>query len=461
MKRRDFLRHSAGAALGSRLLLPFGSLGLTGAALAADGRHKGLADYKALVCVFLGGGNDAFNMIVPRDATTHGIYSNARGGSLVIDRSAAEALPLNPLVAPDGGGEYGLHPGMEGIRQLFDSGDCAVVANVGPLLYPVSRAAFQAGSVPVPPQLFSHSDQQLFWETSWPDATERNGWGGRIADLLHTSNLSQVSMCVSLSGSNMFQVGRVVQPYFMGVDGTETVFFTEGDWQQRRRDSFDAIRQLAASSSSHVFERAYAGIMQRALDNHALVSAALASVPEPQTTFPDSPLGRQLQMVARLIAARGSLGMSRQIFYVVDHGYDTHDDQLEQHAGLLANLSACLHAFHAATVDLGVADAVTSFTASDFGRSVSVNGDGTDHGWGGHHLVVGGAVQGRRFYGRMPDLTREGPDDAGWGQIIPTTAVDQYAATLARWFGVSDAQIADVVVPNIGRFATADLGFMG
>ncbi len=459
MNRRDFLRRSVlGAAASGALFSQFGTLRLAHAAAAA----KGLPDFKALVCVFLYGGNDAFNMIVPRDIATHDVYSASRGGGLVIAREDAVAMALDPLFVPDGGGDYGMHPSMGGLRSLFISGQCAVVANVGPLLYPISKAELEAGSVPTPPQLFSHSDQQLHWETSWPDSVERNGWAGRVADAMIEANDNlQIPACISLSGANTLQVGRTVQPYFMGAYGSESIFFTQGEWQQNRRASFEAIRQLGAADGSHVFERAYAGIMRRALDTHELVSAALAATPVPATAFPDSYLGAQLRMVARLIAARSRLGMSRQIFFVSDGGYDTHDNQLDQQAALLSNLSASLSAFHAATVELGVVNSVTSFTASDFGRTVSVNGDGTDHGWGAHHLVVGGAVQGRRFYGRMPDLTFEGPDDAGWGQIIPTTSVDQYAGTLARWFGVSDSDLHSLVLPNLGRFTTDDLGFMG
>jgi len=456
MHRRDFIRSSLLAAAGSGTLFGMpGTLRLAQAALP-----KGLPDFKALVCVFLHGGNDSFNTIVPRDSATHATYASARGGNLVIARDVAAQLPLAPLSAPDGGGEYGLHPSLGDLHPLFDSGDCAIVANVGPLLYPTSKAELEAGSVPTPPQLFSHSDQAVHWQTSWPDASERNGWLGRVADAMVEANDNrQLSTCISLDGANTLQVGRVMQPYFMSATGSESVFFIANEWQQQRRDAFSALRELARGNDAHPFERAYGGIMQRALDTHALVSAALEATPAPATEFPESWLGAQLAMVAQMIAARSALGMSRQIYYVSHGGYDTHDNQLEQQATLLAELGAALSAFHAATVELGVANDVTAFTASEFGRTVSVNGDGTDHGWGGHHFVLGGAVQGRRIYGRMPQLAVGGPDDAGWGQIIPTTAVDQYAATLVRWFGVPAAEL-EAVLPNLGRFAVADLGFM-
>jgi uncharacterized protein (DUF1501 family) len=206
-------------------------------------------------------------------------------------------------------------------------------------------------------------------------------------------------------------------------------------------------------------QRAYAGVVRRTMANHEMVAAALAGAPALATSFPDTYFGQQLRMVARLIAVRSTLQMSRQIFFVGLGGFDTHATQLADHAQILSDLSASMTAFHAATVELGVDQAVTQFTASDFGRTLSINGDGTDHGWGGHHFVVGGAVTGRRFYGTMPSLVRGGPDDADYGQVIPTTAVDQYAATLSKWFGLSDTDRADVF-PNLGRFATPNLGFM-
>ena len=462
MKRRDFLRRSLCGFAGLGAYGAAGTLGnlkLLSAAMAAGNLGKGVPDYKALVCVFQYGGNDPFNTIIPRDNATHSDYLAARG-ALAIGQVDANGLPLNPLSAPAGGGEYGLHPGMQRLQGLFNGGQCAVVANVGPLLHPISKTEYQNGSVPVPPQLFSHDDQSFQWQTAWPDSATSTGWAGRMADAMIAANgSSQVSMCMSLAGSNTWQVGNVVQPYFVGAYGLENVFFIDGEWQQQRRDSFNAIRQLAASPQAPLFERAYAGIMDRALTNHALIQAALDSTPELATVFPDNYLGAQLRMVARMISIRAALGMQRQIFFVADGGYDTHDDQLAQHAALLPNLSACLGAFYDATVELGVASDVTSFTASDFGRTLSVNGDGTDHGWGSHHFVIGGGVNGGHFYGTMPSLVNEGPDDAGWGQIIPTTAVDQHAATLARWFGVSTGDLGDVL-PNIGRFASSDLGFM-
>ena len=478
MKRRDFLRQSllASAASGA-LFTQFGQLKLLNAAINARAGGKGLGDFKALVCVFQHGGNDGFNMLVPSSGAARTAYLAARGELAIgsTPSNPAPLLALSPLQAPSDGASYGLHPGMQGVQQLFAGGQCAVVANVGPLLYPISKAEFQQESVPVPPQLFSHSDQSLAWQTSWTDSTTRTGWGGRLVDaVLAGQELPAVSSCISLDGANVLQVGDVAQPYFMDSAGGQSLFFIENEWNQDRRASFLAIQQLARESGGHVFERSHARVMDRALDNFARVSAALASAPTLQTTFPDSYLGRQLAMVARLIAVHGALGQSRQLYFVSQGGYDTHNGQLGEHQQLLPDLSNCLKAFYDAGAELGMADSVTSFTASDFGRTVSINGDGTDHGWGGHHVVVGGAVRGKAFYGVAPPVSigntaaAEDQWHIGQGRLIPSTSVDQYAATLARWFGVADNELAGIL-PNLRNFGAAagfpgyptNLGFLG
>lgn len=460
--RRDFLRTSLYAALGGvGLHSALGSLRLISAAAAQ--RPYVFGDYKALVCVFLFGGNDSFNTLAPVSGTERSDYVGSRGDI------AVAAGELHALTPADGGGpaNYGLHPAMSGLAELFNTGKAAIVANVGGLLYPVTQAQYQAGTVPVPPQLFSHSDQSVQWQTSRPDDASANGWGGRVADLLQSANSGPAPMSISLGGNNPFQRGAVVQPYGIGTEGVERLsysdngpeaWFLEGD-NAAGAAAWDAL--IEPGTQAHLLERAFAGSVRRSVDNYRIIAAALGEPPLWTTPFPpDNDLAAQLQMVARLIGARGALGMSRQVFYVSVGGYDTHAAQLNDHPYLLSQLSQALQAFHAATVQLGVESGVTTFTASDFGRSLSVNADGTDHGWGGHHFVLGGAVRGKRYYGTLPSLAPAGnPDDTGYGQIIPTTAVDQYAATLARWFGVDAGGIAGIL-PNLGRFGTTDLGFM-
>jgi uncharacterized protein (DUF1501 family) len=292
------------------------------------------------------------------------------------------------------------------------------------------------------------------WQTSVPDQPPRNGWGGRIADLLISLNGSaQISMSISLAGTNTFQVGNNVFEYQMSPDGVTSL----NNYNGRTKTALDSIIALP---HQNLFEAEFSKITRRSLDNAALLSTALAGI-NLTTFFPaNNNLADQLKMVAKMIAARDTLGMSRQIFFCAVGGYDTHGDQLAAHTNLYNELNAGLASFYQATVDLGVADKVTTFTASDFGRTFPVNnGAGSDHGWGNHQLVMGGAVKGGDLYGHMPALVVNGPDDTDEGRWIPTTSVDEYSATLAKWFGVTPTDMA-TVFPNLSRFANPDLGFM-
>jgi uncharacterized protein (DUF1501 family) len=455
MKRRDFIQRALCATASSALFTSFaGKLSLAHAA-ALSGRRLLGGDYRALVCVYLYGGNDAFNMLVPTSTSEYNEYATARGNLAL---PSANLLSLNPSVAPVGGASFGLNPAMPLLRGLFNQtqSPLAIAANVGPLLYPITKAEYQNGTVPVPKQLFSHSDQSVTWLQTQADALDRRGWGGRLADMFHVTNTNQqLSMNISVDGENVFQAGDEVIPYFVDENGAQGIDAVQ-PWNADRRAAFLALRDAVHGNA---LQRQYAGVMRRSMDNEIMINNALDGETALATSFPDTRLGRQLRMVARLINVRSDLEMQRQIFYVGLGGFDTHDNQLADQSDGLAELDGALAAFHAATTEMGVANSITTFTASEFGRTTSVNGDGTDHGWGSHHLIMGGAVNGRRIYGIPPNLTVEGPDDAGWGQIIPTTSVDQYAATIARWYGVPAADMA-TVFPNIGRFATADLGFM-
>ncbi len=464
--RRQFLRRSIAAALGgASVYSALGNLRLVAAAAARP--RAVLGDYRALVCVFLYGGNDSFNTVVPTGGAMQADYVRSRG-------ELALTSGLHALVPAAGGGPagYGLHPAMPELAALFNSGQAAIIANVGTLLYPISQAEFQAGTVPSPPQLFSHDDQSTQWQTSRPDDANANGWGGRMADLLYTANAGAIPMSITLSGSNRFQRGAIVNPYAMDPYGVTRLSYSDDgpeSWVLAGDNSAGAAAWEALvepGTQAHVLERAYAEAASRSVANYRLIDAALGTPPEWSVPFPDTDLGNQLRMVAELVAVRGTLGMSRQVFFVSSGAWDTHSEQLADQQANLQELSQALAAFHAATVQLGIADSVTAFTASDFGRSLAVNGNGTDHGWGGHHFVLGGGVRGQRFYGTLPSLApyedgnpASNPDDTGYGQLIPTLAVDQYAATLARWLGVDAGGIADIY-PNLGRFELADLGFM-
>jgi uncharacterized protein (DUF1501 family) len=463
--RRDFLRKSINAALGGASL--YSAMG-TMQAIAAAAQPGVFSDYRALVCVFLFGGNDACNTIIPYDATYYPIYSSTRGGAagLAIAQASVQAqalmAPSSGVGSSGDGAFYGLHPGLAPLTGLFNTGKAAVIANAGTLLRPTTQAQYQSGSYPVPPQLFSHDDQANYWQTSRPDDVNANGWGGRVADLLYTGNPNQtLSMSISLGGENLFQRGTSVDQYQVDANGVQDLNYQGVYQNDAGAAAFNTLR--AAGTQAHVLERGYANAMNRAVANYTTVRAAINGV-SLTTQFPTSSLGKQLQMVATLIKARGALNMAtgRQVFFVAVDGYDTHGDQRVRHQDVLTDLGLSLKAFYDASVELSLANKITAFTASDFGRTLSINSDGTDHGWGGHHFVVGGDVVGKRFYGKMNSVAQNAnPDDAGYGQVIPTTAVDQYAATLARWIGVDNTGIA-TIFPNLGTyFPAGELGFLG
>lgn len=463
MKRRDFLRKSICTALGGvGLYSALGNLKLVEAAVRGYG-PKAFNDYKALVCVFMHGGNDALNMVVPRSGTQYNQYAEARA-TLALPQDAL--LPLDHLAdgPPSDGGNYGLQSaigdgdpvGTSGLQALFNSGRAAVVANVGTLIAPVTKAQYHARSVPLPPQLFSHNDQQNYWQTSRSDDSRNLGWGGRIADLLLDANPgATIPMVVALNSESGLGRAALTNQYVLGTNGPREYGHL---WNAERRAA--ALALMQQGTQMHALERGFASAFNRSVDNAAALTEALEGAPALGTVFPDTHLAQQLRMVAQLISVRTSLSLKRQIFFVSIGGFDHHDDLLGDQPRLLAEVAQALAAFHDATVELGVANSVAAFTASDFGRTLSSNGDGSDHGWGAHHFAVGGAVRGGRFYGTMPQLVNDGPDDVGWGQIIPTTSVDQYAATLARWFGVGNPEL-DLIFPNLGNFGTRDLGFMG
>jgi uncharacterized protein (DUF1501 family) len=411
------------------------------------------ADYRALVCVFLFGGNDSFNMLVPRSSAEYNAYAAARQNLAI---AQDQLLAINPLDA--GGAQYGVHPSMPGLQSLFEQEAAALVVNVGPLLEPTTKAQYQAKTVALPPQLFSHNDQQSQWHGLRGKTQSDTGWAGRMADLIRSNVANQqLATNLSLNGNTLFQSGDDTVAYSMGQTGPLTFAgFGAAGLQREQRLAFERIVGAPYDST---YARAYAAVQQRAVQAADRVKSAIDQAPVLATVFPISPLGQQLQTVARMIAVRDRLAMQRQVFFVATGGFDSHDDQLVNQPGLLANVSECIAAFYAATVELGVAQAVTTFTQSDFGRTLTSNGDGTDHAWGGVQIVVGQSVRGRRLIGRYASLALGGPDDVGGGRMIPGVSADQYAATLARWFGIADADLPQVA-PHIGYFSQRDLGFM-
>ena len=452
INRREFLRHSSAAAATTAFAHYPGMAFSQGMGVSAP-----FGDYKALVCLFMFGGNDSYNMLVPRSTPEYNAYAASRQ-NLALQQT--NLLPINPLT-PDGA-QYGLHPSMTGMQTLFEQGRAAFIANMGPLVEPTTKDQYFNQSVLLPPQLFSHNDQQDQWHSLKGATVSNTGWAGRIADLIRTNVANQqLATNVSLFGSSLFQSADETIAYVMGNNGPVpfTGFSSSGDpndlfFQQRL-----AFERVLNAEYDTIYERGYADVQRRAVETIDLVQGALDDPGRQQVTtvFPQSQLGNQLRTVAEMIAARDTLQMERQIFFVATGGFDTHDDQVLLQPGLLGGISDAVAAFYDATIELGVSNAVTTFSMSDFGRTLTSNGDGSDHGWGGHSFVVGDAVAGQDIYGIFPDLSLGSFDDVGGGRMIPTTSADQYAATLSRWFGVDESDMLSVA-PNIGNFIQQDLG---
>lgn len=444
-----------------------------------------LTGYKALVCLFMGGGNDANNWIVPTDGTSYAEYAGLRG---ILALPQSSLLTLNKPVSAGGGvyrdadgHTFGLHPACTKMQTLFAEGKLAGTLNVGTLVRPTSLAQYQSG-LPYyrPPQLFSHSDQVTQWQTSIPDQPPATGWGGRVADLLDsTANpAGNISMSVSVNGANTFEIGNLVSRYDVSTTGAVTL---SGDLMTGTGARLQAMKDLLALSNVNLQRTAYAQVNRSAIDTGVLLNTniqptAMTTDTPPGTwvwnaPFPPSSLGNQLKMIARLIQARGPFNMNRQVFFCTTGGFDTHTNQVTfnangtvtpttgTHANLLSDISECMYAFQRAMEQLGVGDKVTTFTASDFARTFPTNSQGSDHGWGSHHFVMGGAVNGGQTIGHLPAFVLNGPNDTGLGRWLPTTSVDQHAATIARWFGVDEGNIG-TIFPNVSRFATSNLGFM-
>lgn len=447
LARRRFLNSAAAAGATG---LGLGTLAHLQAAAQTTVPPAG--DYKALVCLFMYGGNDGNNLLVPLDATPYALYQRTRT-NLALSRESL--LPIRPSNA--GGAQYGLHPAMAGLQTLFTQGKAAMLANIGTLVAPMTKAQLQARSVPAPDNLYSHSDQQSQWQSAVVDQAPRNGWGGRMMERLLAQDAPNRGYGVlSVAGGNLWETGdQTLAAYKVSSSGNFGFDF----YNANGRDALSlAIGETLNEARPHLLDQAWTDVVGRSIENQRVLTQALGANTL-TTAFPGGNLGQQMRMIARLIAARSRLGLGRQIFFASIGGFDTHgDDQMQRQNELLGEISAAVSAFYAATVEMNVQNNVTLFSGSDFNRTFQSNGKGSDHAWGSNHFVVGGAVRGGQIVGNFPNQTLNGPDDAGGGLWIPTTSVDQLGATLGRWFGASPAALLEVF-PRLGNFQ-ADLGFM-
>ncbi len=457
LTRRRFITNSCSLGLASMAA----SSSLLQLGLARNAAAQSPADYRALVCILLAGGNDSYNMVAPLDNDQYAEYAAIRS-DLALDQGALLSLPGTAA----NGRSYGLHPGMAEVQALYSSGELAIAANLGTLLEPFDALAFQNGTANLPLGLFSHSDQIAQWQTAVPDRRLAQGWGGRIADLITGANPANgISMNISLSGTNLFQSGETIAEYSIQPTGDgATGLNAYGDGTEFGDLRKQLIDDVLATPQANLFRREYRNRLRNAIDSHQVFIEAMSSAPALTTEFSENNFSQSLRQIARVIGARQALGAGCQTFFVSVGGWDHHDDVLDNQADMLPMISSGLAEFRDALVELDVFERVTTFTTSDFGRTLTSNGKGSDHGWGGHHLVMGGSVNGGRIYGEYPEIFATNPLDVGRGVYAPTTSVDEYFAELAGWFGVPDTDL-DLVLPNVRNFYSPEsseppMGFM-
>lgn len=459
--RRVFLQRLSQlslAGIGTPMALNLAAMGEAAAATAND--------YKALVCVFLYGGNDYANTVITYDDASHAQYARIRAagagsaaGNMVISKEALQTTLLRPHLPLANGRAYALHPSMGGLAQLFNNGKAAIQLNVGPLVVPLTRAQYNSGNTlkyPLPPKLFSHNDQQSIWQSLSPEGSTV-GWGGRLGDQVMSGNTDSLFTCISVTGNSVFLSGNQALQYQCSASGAIAVKALQPqDWMIPNAYMREAFQALIQQSSPHALKNAYTTVMKRAIVAESKVSNAIGQV-QLRTGFSTNNLSNQLKMVARLMGARQSLANKRQVFMVSIGGFDLHDNLVSKQPGLLREVDTALSSFFKATEELGISEQVTTFTASDFGRTLTSNGDGSDHGWGSHHVVMGGGLKGAHFYGEPPPVSANNSNavedqwHVGQGSLLPRTSTDQFAATLARWFGVAEQDLGKIF-PNLKNF---------
>lgn len=441
----------------------------TSLGLMADAAAQSANDYKALVCIFLFGANDHYNTVIPYDIPTHTNYYNIRKGTptpgtvydgIAIGRNSLSETALSTPLS--GGRQMALNPEMSALKTLFENKRASILMNVGPLVVPTTRLQYDNKSVPLPPKLFSHNDQQAYWQSSFQTEGGANGWGGRAADLLLSNNSKSTLTCISINGNALFLSGQNAISYQMSSTGATTVNAIKGKSLFGSASCATALQTLMTQPSSLPMASDYTTVTKRALDTYDGIVAAIGATASASMNalFPSSAtnsLSAQLKMVARMIEQQTTFGMKRQVFMVGMGGFDLHDFLPTQHPALLQKLSTAMKEFDDAMTSLGKGPQVTAFTASDFGRTLSSNGDGSDHGWGSHHFVMGGAVNGGQFLGTAPEIGLSHNQQVGSGRLLPSTSIDQMGAELAAWFGVSATDVK-TVLPNARNFDLYKLG---
>lgn len=452
VSRRGFIGQASCAAIGATTMFStlFNLKTLNAAAVANSSVGNMPGDYKALVCLLNSGGSDSFNMLVPRNNSAYNQYANTRS-NMALSQNALR--PINPL-NPDNN-LYGLHPSMVRMQELFESNKLAFVSNIGTLIQPITKQQFYNGSIPVPLGLYSHADQVMHWQTGIPQARMGQGWGGRIADMMIAANQNQsVSMNLSLSGSNIFQTGNNTVEYALDpYNGSVGIIdYNNQDWvfNQMKRTAIDG---MVNPTYQNVFKNTYRSTIKTSIEGNLQLSSVINNAPEFNVPFSNNYLSNCFQMIAKTISGRDQLQMNRQIFFIDFGGWDLHDDLLEEQTLLISQMDNALYEFNAAMEQMNISDKVTTFMLSEFSRTLTSNGNGTDHAWGGNVFVMGGAVYGKKIYGQFPSLAlgNANPLEVGGGSLIPTTSADQYFAELALWYGVPASELV-TLFPNIGYF---------
>ena len=440
--RREFLKQFGLSALGVSTASSIAKLKAINAAFLNNSAHYLNNDYKALVCFYLAGGNDSYNMIVPRGNPEYDEYAVTRSDLAI---SQNELLPITPVTSD--GKQYGLNPAMSNIHQLFNNGKVSFITNVGPLIEPTTKASYKNRSAPIPLGLFSHSDQIKNCQTGLPHVRSYFGWGGRMADMLNSMNTNQnISMNISLAGTNIFQYGQTLVEFAIdpfdgspGIDGYDPI---TTDFDSKRKEGIDL---LLATEHPDMYKKTYIDVLRRARDGSIEFRAAMAQIGDLTTFFSDNRISQSFRRITEVIKARDILGFKRQIFFVQMGGWDMHGELIEDHEKRLTIVDNAMNEFVNGLNEIGMFDAVTTFTISDFGRTLTSNGNGSDHAWGGNAMVMGGAVNGGDIYGTFPSLALGGELEIHNGVLIPTTSNDEYFAELALWFGVSPGDLSTLL----------------